>query len=132
MLELNEPTGTDQRFQSQEAISVVSVQFREKHKQATFKDATLHWELWMSKYGYFCTIWRCKLKANLLWSHIRRQQYPRIRVLDTDHPNNVGVLEVKENALNAIKVRWHPRTRVAKVGGSTFMYYKLHAKFDAT
>jgi len=92
VLELNEPTGTDQRFQSQEAISVVSVQFREKHKQATFKDATLHWELWMSK-----------------------QQYPRIRVLDTDHPNNVGVLEVKENALNAIKVRWHPQTGVAKI-----------------
>ena len=56
MLELNEPTGTDQRFQSQEAISVVSVQFREKHKQATFKDAPLHWELWMSKLDFSATL----------------------------------------------------------------------------
>ena len=72
------------------------------------------------------------MKANLLWSHIRRQQYPRIRVLDTDHPNNVGVLEVKENALNAIKVRWHPRKGVAKVGGSILCTtHILHAKFDA-
>ena len=80
-------------FRSESAVSVVSVQFREKEKQSTIKDAVLHWHLWMSK-----------------------QQSSKLRVIETEHAANTGVLSrVEDVAHNAVKVHWNPHAGPAHV-----------------
>ena len=45
-----------------------------------------------------------------------RQSSPRIRVIDTEHPANLGIsVEVEELAHNALKVKWDPLSSAAKV-----------------
>jgi len=79
-------------FRSESAISVISVQFRDKDRQATVEDALLHWELWLT-----------------------RQPTPKIRAIDTKHESRQGVVDkVKYLAHNALQVKWEPNKSPAK------------------